>query len=711
MLLLVGDLKLKGIVSSPPPESTTSQLLDNTSISDISGCGCLITITDISVWRIGDKIVRWKTNMIWQSSKIQNRNVKMYNGNRSQGSNLDILHWNGGSRKWQNKRLEIECLLREKDPDLCYISEANLWTGLDSMDMDIPGYKLILPNTMTSLLHARLVLLVRNDVTAQLLVDNNDKEAAAIWVKVGSTRRKSLVVGGIYRQHQLLGQETELTRQQLLQQQERRWTRIVDRWRRLARNSDCVVVGDLNLDYLRWDSPESHLEGMVDELKNSIETAGFQQLVVNYTRTWRQQSDSLLDHVWTNCPVRTLKVWNVDRASSDHNIIGIKVALKDSKINVNNVVKRTWKDFKRNECIQEFKDTDWTDVLSEFDVNVANAILEEKICSIMNKFAPMRTIQIRKDYKCWLSDVTKVKMLERDAARNLARQSDLDNHWDRYRSLRNECTRLQSCDRKKSLRDTYEKIESEDDSARLFAVTRQLLGWEQSGPPSCLNENGKILRKQKEIADCQASYYADKISKIKSKLPQVTIDPLGILKKSFKKWRPAGGMPTFILRSVTEREVGDMIASLKNSHAYGIDLIDSMTIKMAASTLVPVITHVINLSLCTATFPARWKLSRILPLLKSKDSDPTNPASYRPISQLPVLSKLTERTVQCQLMTYLENNNLLSAHHHAYREKHNTSTALIQIMDALATATDINCITATMNVDLTAAFDCVPTGS
>ena len=66
-----------------------------------------------------------------------------------------------------------------------------------------------------------------------------------------------------------------------------------------------------------------------------------------------------------------------------------------------------------------------------------------------------------------------------------------------------------------------------------------------------------------------------------------------------------------------------MISKLKNSHAYGIDKIDAVTIKMAAATLIPVITHVINLSLCTAQFPARWKLARVLPLLKSSESDPT----------------------------------------------------------------------------------------
>ena len=58
-------------------------------------------------------------------------------------------------------------------------------------------------------------------------------------------------------------------------------------------------------------------------------------------------------------------------------------------------------------------------------------------------------------------------------------------------------------------------------------------------------------------------------------------------------------------------------------------------------------------------------------------------------------------------MTYLEETNQLSRHHHAYRSKTNTITALIEMMDNISTATDANLITATMSIDLTAAFDCV----
>ena len=136
-------------------------------------------------------------------------------------------------------------------------------------------------------------------------------------------------------------------------------------------------------------------------------------------------------------------------------------------------------------------------------------------------------------------------------------------------------------------------------------------------------------------------------------------------------------------------------------------LVDSATVKLAADTLAPIFCHVINLSIKSQTFPQKWKLARILPLQKARDSDRSLPSSFRPISQLPLISKLTERVIQKQLLSYLETSGQLNNNQHAYREKTSTISALIQIMDKIATGTDHNLATTTMGIDQTAAFDCV----
>ena len=64
--------------------------------------------------------------------------------------------------------------------------------------------------------------------------------------------------------------------------------------------------------------------------------------------------------------------------------------------------------------------------------------------------------------------------------------------------------------------------------------------------------------------------------------------------------------------------------------------------------------------------PLIWKETRIMLLFKSGDVH--NPSNYRPISLLPVLLKILERSVHMKLIEYLKNNNLLSTNQFGHRK-------------------------------------------
>ena len=236
-------------------------------------------------------------------------------------------------------------------------------------------------------------------------------------------------------------------------------------------------------------------------------------------------------------------------------------------------------------------------------------------------------------------------MLLRDMTRDVAKVSDLDTDWDHYRTKRNLCTSLQKKDKNSYYKSLITRLEETNDSKKLFSTTKQLLGSTSTGPPSTFLVNGKLVRKQQELADTLAEYYTRKVSDIKYSLPGVSFDPLFTLKRALSRWKPTGGRPKFSLKETTTTEVLEMIKSLKNSHAYGRDLIDSATVKLGAETLAPVFKHVINLSISSQIFPQKWKLARILPLQKARDCDRLSPNSFCPIAQLPLISKLTERVV------------------------------------------------------------------
>ena len=83
------------------------------------------------------------------------------------------------------------------------------------------------------------------------------------------------------------------------------------------------------------------------------------------------------------------------------------------------------------------------------------------------------------------------------------------------------------------------------------------------------------------------------------------------------------------------------------------------------------------------------------------------PNNYRPISLLPVVSKILERVVHKQLLHYIQSYNLLASEQSGFRPRHSTVTSLIKVTDDWLNAMDNKFITGAVFVDLRKAFDTV----
>jgi len=87
--------------------------------------------------------------------------------------------------------------------------------------------------------------------------------------------------------------------------------------------------------------------------------------------------------------------------------------------------------------------------------------------------------------------------------------------------------------------------------------------------------------------------------------------------------------------------------------------------------------------------------------------DPSDPRSYRPISNLPVSSKLLERLVARQLLAYLNRSGLLPRLQSAYQPHHSTETAILKVLSDVLLAIDAGDLSALVLLDLSADFDTV----
>ena len=76
-------------------------------------------------------------------------------------------------------------------------------------------------------------------------------------------------------------------------------------------------------------------------------------------------------------------------------------------------------------------------------------------------------------------------------------------------------------------------------------------------------------------------------------------------------------------------------------------------------------------------FKGAW----VVPVFKGKEEDPTDLASYRPVSVLPVLSQVFERVLQRRLLGFLDRNRVLSPGQYGFRPGHSTAMAVLDMVE------------------------------
>ena len=109
----------------------------------------------------------------------------------------------------------------------------------------------------------------------------------------------------------------------------------------------------------------------------------------------------------------------------------------------------------------------------------------------------------------------------------------------------------------------------------------------------------------------------------------------------------------------------------------GWDNILASVIKDNVNTLAVPLTHLVNLSFCQGLFPDELKIAKVLPLYKN--DDPKLVGNYRPVSVLPIFSKIYERILYNRLIKFINKHEILYKYQFGFREKHNTTLALLEV--------------------------------
>lgn len=136
------------------------------------------------------------------------------------------------------------------------------------------------------------------------------------------------------------------------------------------------------------------------------------------------------------------------------------------------------------------------------------------------------------------------------------------------------------------------------------------------------------------------------------------------------------------------------------SNASGSDELPLKFIKIIFPFIHRQLLYLINNIITNSMFPSDWKIAKVIPIRKKESR-----LEFRPISLVPVMSKIVEHIIKDQVMMFLNQNNLLNSFQSGFRAGHSTTSLLIGLTDSIRRIVDRDNVGVLLSLDLSKAFD------
>ena len=220
----------------------------------------------------------------------------------------------------------------------------------------------------------------------------------------------------------------------------------------------------------------------------------------------------------------------------------------------------------------------------------------------------------------------------------------------------------------------------------------------------CLKTGDTITFDAKENAENFKEFYSKLAESLLEKLPPA---PKRYGKEYLTNFYKGSNSETnnFKFSKVSQKDILILLNNIDSTKAAGIDNISGKFIKDGAQALVLPITQICNLSIKLSSFPKYCKVAKVIPIFKKGSK--TDTKNYRPISLLPLISKIIEKVIHDQTQHYLSEKNLLYKYQSGFRSSYSTDSCLSFLSDTIAKGFDSGLYTGMILIDLQKAFDTI----
>ena len=477
-------------------------------------------------------------------------------------------------------------------------------------------------------------------------------------------------------------------------------------------NDPLIIVGDLNMNLKK--------NSKIDINKNLSEFL-INNCLVNRVEKWTRNAYLNLNGTMTN--TKSLidviiengnYILNTDVIdcpfSHDHSFaIAIINVTKPSETCLTTVESRSLNEVKIDQICMEIELIDYHALVNIQNVNDKWIWLKNAVNEIIDKVAPIKTIKIPANNPCpWFtSDLYNLKY-QRDTAYKNFKNSTNSERRNIYTTLNKQFNELHN----KCMIDFFQNKKSSDFKNtskywQFYSAHIQVRSDKSSNSTtlSSLTDGYRTETTNEGICDLFNCFFTS----LNSNSIYSNDESNDFINKHFNNLHSSGKLKNtlFDFKKISIEVVIDTLNSIDSSSGAGIPMIPTKIIKASNINFLTNVTNLINDCIEDKSIPLDWKSAIVTPLYKNKSADISNTNNYRGISVLPPIAKIFEKILAAQIVDHLNNNQILFAGQHGFRNGHSCETALHEVISDMFTTLNKRLIGLYLFIDFRKAFDLV----
>jgi len=440
-------------------------------------------------------------------------------------------------------------------------------------------------------------------------------------------------------------------------------------WIERVGRKNIYIAGDFNINCLNSDKVF---------LENITESTG---LIPEINEPTRISSNTCIDNILTN-------------VKGNHSVSSLCIAdhqALTSKIDITNIAKK----MKEQSTYREMSEANWSKFKIEINkLKIRGLDIENKWSNLcddikesVEKSFPLKTRKVKYSFSMsqglLKSKNRKNKLLKKYKRGEIAKEV--------YIAYNKVYRKLIMKEQEKAFNEKISECGS-DSKKRWSTLKSHLKISKSTDNVEKLIVNDESITDKQKIAESFKTHFETCAQKLAESVPNSTEN--NILIDQQEEWE---------FTSTNIDKVTKCIDSLQTKNSCGFDLLSNRMIKKEKNLFAKLLTPLINETLAAGVFPTVLKKAIVIPIFKKGDK--TKLDNYRPISLLPVLSKVLEKIINNQITEKLDELKLIDENQYGFRVAHSTEDALIKFVDALEKAKATNKTVISIHIDVSKAFD------